>query len=363
MADVRFAAASRIYPGTDVPAVDALDLHIGDGEFVVLVGPSGSGKTTALRMLAGLEEVDAGSILIGGRDVTDVPPKRRDVAMVFQNYALYPYLTVEANIAFPLKIAKVKKSERERRVRDVAELLGSDRVPAAQAWSALRWTAAARRDGPRDRARAERLPDGRAALEPRREAPRADAGGHRGAPVATRRHDRLRHPRPVRGDDARPPSRATEGREAAAVRAAANALRGAREHLRRRLHRVARDEPVRAPLRRERLRPVRRRDRLAARRRRRRRLEPDRARAATGVARARERGHPRARRGRSRSSAPTRTSSASPRSRARRSSSSRAARRGSRPLGTPGCTCARGRTRSTSSIRTPGRGSLADGRR
>jgi multiple sugar transport system ATP-binding protein len=124
MADVLFAAASRIYPGTDVPAVDALSLHIGDGELVVLVGPSGSGKTTALRMLAGLEEVDAGSIHIGGRDVTDVPPKRRDVAMVFQNYALYPYLTVEANIAFPLRIAKVKKAERERRVRDVAELLG-----------------------------------------------------------------------------------------------------------------------------------------------------------------------------------------------------------------------------------------------
>jgi multiple sugar transport system ATP-binding protein len=124
MADVRFVQASRIYPGTDSPAVDALDLNIADGEFVVLVGPSGSGKTTALRMLAGLEEVDAGAILIGGRDVTDIPPKRRDVAMVFQNYALYPYLTVEANMAFPLRIAKVKKSERTRRVRDVAELLG-----------------------------------------------------------------------------------------------------------------------------------------------------------------------------------------------------------------------------------------------
>jgi multiple sugar transport system ATP-binding protein len=124
MADVRFAEATRMYPGTDAPAVDALDLHIQDGEFVVLVGPSGSGKTTALRMLAGLEEVDAGAVLIGGRDVTDVPPKRRDVAMVFQNYALYPYLTVEANIAFPLKVAKVKKSERDKRVRAVAELLG-----------------------------------------------------------------------------------------------------------------------------------------------------------------------------------------------------------------------------------------------
>src|SRR5882762_3588694 len=124
MADVRYDQATRIYPGTDMPAVNALDLHIQDGEFMVLVGPSGSGKTTALRMLAGLEEVDAGSISIGERDVTDVAPKDRDVAMVFQNYALYPYLTVEANIGFPLKVARVKKSVRDARVREVATLLG-----------------------------------------------------------------------------------------------------------------------------------------------------------------------------------------------------------------------------------------------
>src|SRR3954471_7149574 len=124
MADVRYEEASRIYPGTDLPAVDALALHVADGEFMVLVGPSGSGKTTALRMLAGLEEVDAGAIFIGDRDVTDAAPKDRDVAMVFQNYALYPYLTVEANIAFPLKVARVKKSVREARVREVAKLLG-----------------------------------------------------------------------------------------------------------------------------------------------------------------------------------------------------------------------------------------------
>src|SRR5215208_2796507 len=123
MAEVRFEQATRTYPGSDIPAVDALDLDIADGELMVLVGPSGSGKTTALRMLAGLEEVDAGAVMIGGRDVSDDPPKRRDVAMVFQNYALYPYLTVGANIGFPLKVAKVKKSERERRVREVATLL------------------------------------------------------------------------------------------------------------------------------------------------------------------------------------------------------------------------------------------------
>jgi multiple sugar transport system ATP-binding protein len=126
MASVRFDQATRVYPGTDVAAVDALDLEIADGEFLVLVGPSGSGKTTALRMLAGLEEVDAGAVWIGERDVTDLPPKQRDVAMVFQNYALYPYLTVAANIAFPLRVARVRKAERERRTREVAELLGLD---------------------------------------------------------------------------------------------------------------------------------------------------------------------------------------------------------------------------------------------
>jgi multiple sugar transport system ATP-binding protein len=123
MADVRFDRATRVYPGNDSPAVDALELTIADGEFMVLVGPSGSGKTTALRMLAGLEEVDAGSIFVGDRDITDVAPKNRDIAMVFQNYALYPYLTVAANIAFPLKIAGMKKNERERKVQEVAELL------------------------------------------------------------------------------------------------------------------------------------------------------------------------------------------------------------------------------------------------
>jgi multiple sugar transport system ATP-binding protein len=124
MADVRFEQATRIYPGNEVPAVDRLDLHIEDGEFMVLVGPSGSGKSTALRMLAGLEDVDEGGIWVGGRDITYARPKDRDVAMVFQNYALYPYLTVAANIGFPLKVAKVKREERDRRVHEVAEMLG-----------------------------------------------------------------------------------------------------------------------------------------------------------------------------------------------------------------------------------------------
>src|SRR3954451_19957065 len=124
MAEVRFEKATRVYPGNDTPAVDALDLQIADGEFMVLVGPSGSGKTTALRMLAGLEEVDAGGIYIGDRDVTYVEPKHRDVAMVFQNYALYPYLTVADNMAFPLKMARVARAGRRRRVAEAAAVLG-----------------------------------------------------------------------------------------------------------------------------------------------------------------------------------------------------------------------------------------------
>jgi multiple sugar transport system ATP-binding protein len=134
LAEVRYVEATRVYPGNDKPAVHSLNLDIADGEFMVLVGPSGSGKTTALRMLAGLEEIDAGAVFIGERDVSDDPPKRRDVAMVFQNYALYPYLTVAANIGFPLRIAKVPKRDRDARVKEVASLLGLteylDRKPA-----------------------------------------------------------------------------------------------------------------------------------------------------------------------------------------------------------------------------------------
>jgi multiple sugar transport system ATP-binding protein len=124
VADVRYDHATRVYPGSVTAALNDFELHINDGEFMVFVGPSGSGKTTALRMLAGLEEVDGGAIWIGDRDVTDVAPKNRDIAMVFQNYALYPYLTVAENIAFPLTMAKVNKAECTRRVAETAEMLG-----------------------------------------------------------------------------------------------------------------------------------------------------------------------------------------------------------------------------------------------
>ncbi len=124
MATVSFVDATRVYPGADHPSVDKLNLEIGDGEFMVLVGPSGCGKSTSLRMLAGLEEINAGAIHIGDRDVTDLPPKDRDIAMVFQNYALYPHMTVGDNMGFALKMAGVSKTERQQRVQEAAHLLG-----------------------------------------------------------------------------------------------------------------------------------------------------------------------------------------------------------------------------------------------
>jgi multiple sugar transport system ATP-binding protein len=127
MAGVTFDEATRQYPGAPRPAVDKLNLEIEDGEFLVLVGPSGCGKSTSLRMLAGLEEVTSGSIRIGDRDVTDLPPKDRDIAMVFQNYALYPHMSVADNMGFALKIAGVPKDEIRKRVEEAAKIL--DLVP------------------------------------------------------------------------------------------------------------------------------------------------------------------------------------------------------------------------------------------
>jgi multiple sugar transport system ATP-binding protein len=124
MATVTFDKAQRWYPGADKPTVPGIDLEIGDGEFMVLVGPSGCGKSTTLRMLAGLEEVNSGKIFIGDRDITHTPPKDRDIAMVFQNYALYPHMSVADNMAFALKMAKVAPDERKKRVAEAARILG-----------------------------------------------------------------------------------------------------------------------------------------------------------------------------------------------------------------------------------------------
>src|SRR3978361_2477961 len=135
MATVTYEHAQRLYPGAERPAVDDFNLEIADGEFLVLVGPSGCGKSTSLRMLAGLEEVTSGSIRIGDRDVTNLPPKDRDIAMVFQSYALYPHMTVGDNMGFALKIAGMDKAQIRKRVEEAAAILDLtqylDRKPKA----------------------------------------------------------------------------------------------------------------------------------------------------------------------------------------------------------------------------------------
>jgi multiple sugar transport system ATP-binding protein len=123
VAAIALSQLTKVY-ATGVKALDALDLEVEDGELVVLVGPSGCGKTTALRMVAGLERITSGTVSLGGQVVNDVSPRRRDIAMVFQNYALYPHLSVYSNIGFALENAKVDKAERDRRIRAAAETLG-----------------------------------------------------------------------------------------------------------------------------------------------------------------------------------------------------------------------------------------------
>ncbi|MFI7663964.1 ABC transporter ATP-binding protein [Nocardia sp. NPDC049526] len=134
MATVHFDGVTHLYPGAPAPAVDNLELDIADGEFIVLVGPSGCGKSTSLRMLAGLESVAAGRILIGGKDVTGLPPRARDVAMVFQSYALYPNMTVAQNMGFALRNAGMNKADTAVRVQEAAKMLELehllDRKPA-----------------------------------------------------------------------------------------------------------------------------------------------------------------------------------------------------------------------------------------
>ena len=240
MADVTLRNLVKTYDA--VPAVRGIDLDIADHEFVVLVGPSGCGKSTTLRMIAGLEEITGGEIAIGGDVVNDVPPKDRDIAMVFQNYALYPHMTVAENMSFGLRLKRFPKAEIKQRVDEAARILDITELLEPQAEGALRRPAPARRDGPRHRAQSQGVPVRRAAVEPRRQAARADA--HRdqeGAPEGAHHH-RLRHPRPGRGDDAGRPRRGDEPRHDRAGRHAERALSLAAHAIRRRLHRLAGDE-------------------------------------------------------------------------------------------------------------------------
>ena len=174
MATIAFEHVTKRFDDGTV-AVDDLNLSVGEGEFLILVGPSGCGKTTALRMIAGLERGDEGEIRIGDKIVNDVPPDDRDIAMVFQNYALYPHMTVRQNIAFPLKHARRPEGgDRGARVERRAAL-GIEELLERKPTAAFGRAAPARGDGPRDRAATAGVSDGRAAVEPRRQAARADA--------------------------------------------------------------------------------------------------------------------------------------------------------------------------------------------
>ena len=201
MATVTFDEATRLYPGNDKPSVDKLNIDIADGEFLVLVGPSGCGKSTSLRMLAGLEEVNGGTIRIGDRDVTNLSPKDRDVAMVFQNYALYPHMTVADNMGFALKIAGVDKGEIRKRVEEAAKILDLtpylDRKPKALSGGQRQRVAMGRAivRSPQVFLMDEPLSNLDAKLRVQTRTQIAVAA------APPRRHHRLRHPRPGRGHD------------------------------------------------------------------------------------------------------------------------------------------------------------------
>ncbi len=193
MAEITLEGVTKVFPDGQ-EAVKEMSLDVGDGEFMILVGPSGCGKSTALRMIAGLEDVTSGEVKIGGDVVNDRAPKDRDVAMVFQNYALYPHMTVRENMGFALKLAGVEKEEIERKGRAGREDARPRAAPRPPPRQPLRRSAAAGGDGAGDRPRPEGLPDGRAALQSRREAARADADRGGEAAVAAGDDDGLRHP-------------------------------------------------------------------------------------------------------------------------------------------------------------------------
>ena len=207
-----------------VVAVDGVSLDIAPGEFVTLLGPSGSGKTTTLMMLAGFEIPTAGEIYVDEDPIAAVPPYRRNIGMVFQNYALFPHMTVGENIAFPLQMRKMSRAEITRQTTAVLAAGRSARLRGTLSAPALGRAAAAGRRGASARLQPARAADGRAAGRARQAAPRALAARDQGAPRAARRDHHLRHPRPGRSAGHVGPHRGDERRPHRAVRATHRAL-------------------------------------------------------------------------------------------------------------------------------------------
>ncbi len=251
MAEIVFENVTKVFPG-DVVALDDVSLRVADGEFIALVGPSGCGKSTLLRALAGLEEVTSGSISIDGRDVTDLAPRHRDVAMVFQSYALYPHMTVRQNLGYGLKVRRTSKDEIRRRVDEVAAMLGLDDLLE-------------RRPAQLSGGQRQRVAMGRAIVrqpkaflmdEPLSNLDAKLRVGMRASLAQLHRRlgddDRVRHARPGGGDDARAAGRGDAGRPDPPGGRASTPVRAAARHLRRRVHRLPGDEPRRGDDRRRR---------------------------------------------------------------------------------------------------------------
>ena len=241
MANVTLRNVRKTYAG-GFEAIKGIDFEVGDGQFCVLVGPSGCGKSTLLRMVAGLETITAGEIDIGGRVVNQIEPAERDIAMVFQNYALYPHMSVYNNMAYGLRNRGMREARDRHAGPGSCAHSRTRRHARAQAAAIVRRPAPARGDGPRHRAAAEGVSVRRTVVESRRQAAHRDARRNPQAAAAAKNHVDLCHPRPARGDDARRYSGGDERRPGRADRQPARYLPEARDHLRGLLHRRAADE-------------------------------------------------------------------------------------------------------------------------
>ncbi len=214
--------------GGTLTAVDHVDLEIAAGEFFSMLGPSGSGKTTVLRLIAGFERPTSGTIELFGQDVTAKAPFDRDVNTVFQDYALFPHMSVLDNVAYGLRVRGVGRKERRERAAKALAAVRLENLGRPQAVAALRRPASARRARARHGRRAQSAAAGRAARRPRPQAPRADAGRAEADPARDRHHVHLRDARPGGGAHALRPDRRVQRRTHRAARHAARALRGSR---------------------------------------------------------------------------------------------------------------------------------------